>query len=378
MLILFSIPSTSAQPINLGFETGDLSGWSFQGSVEVLQASEFTPIITPPEGQYFVLLSTGPGDLNPAPDNGDLDGDGNDDYDVTILSQGFTSDAGTISFSWSWLTDEETYTAQEYDDIFLVRLDGVIILSGSVDKTPGQSPFTNIPTDDVAYSVDSSGGLTDQSYFGDGRSAFETFIYPISLGIHTIEFIVADAGDDGVDSGLLIDDFSAPFRSRTGQTTDSSEKPRADFLTREAVYDVGNGFLPGTSINIHIVNAIPWTAGMPIPSDISSDGINTVTTNPSGNLGPVMVWPATLTKGSYDIVFDADQNGQYDVGIDFVDHISLSGFTVSWLPTYSAAVGGFYASVNSFEVLLPYLALACILGVVATVLVKRNNTSNKS
>jgi len=27
---------------------------------------------------------------------------------------------------------------------------------------------------------------------------------------------------------------------------------------------------------------------------------------------------------------------------------------------------------------LPYLALACILGVVATVLVKRNNTSNKS
>ncbi|MCW4032065.1 MAG: hypothetical protein NWF08_01575, partial [Candidatus Bathyarchaeota archaeon] len=60
MLILFPIPSSYSQPINHGFETGDLSGWSSQGSVEVLQASEFTATITPPEGQYFVLLSTGP------------------------------------------------------------------------------------------------------------------------------------------------------------------------------------------------------------------------------------------------------------------------------------------------------------------------------
>ncbi|MCW4033133.1 MAG: choice-of-anchor L domain-containing protein, partial [Candidatus Bathyarchaeota archaeon] len=358
-----------SQPINHGFETGDLSGWSSQGSVEVLQASEFTATITPPEGQYFVLLSTGPDDLNPAPDNGDLDGNYNDDYDVTILSQTFTSDTGTISFSWSWLTDEETYTAQEYDDIFLVRLDGEVILSGSVDKTPVQSPFPNTSTDDVAYSVDSSGGSTDQSYFGDGRSVFENFLYPISQGTHTIEFIVADAGDDGVDSGLLIDNL----RSIMGQTTDSSGKPREDFLTREAVYAVGGGFLPGTSVNIYIVNHVVWADGMAIPFDVSSDGMNTVSINPSGGFGPIIVWPAPLTKGSYDIVFDANQNGQYDAGIDFVDHISLSGFTISGFPTYSAAVGGIVVHISKVRILAPWISIFSLFGliIVALILIKR-------
>ena len=356
-----------AQPTNSGFETGDLTGWTYQGSVEVLQASEFTPTIAPPEGQYFALLSTGPGDQSPAPDNGDLDGDGNDDFDITILSQTFTSETGTISFTWSWLTYEETIVHTQYDDFFLVRLDGEIILSGSVDRTPDQSPFPNILTDDVAYSVDSSGGLTDQSYFGDGKSAFETFLHPISSGTHTIEFIVADAGDDGVDSGLLIDNI----RSIMGQTTDSSGKPREDFLTRETVYAIGSGFLPGTFVNIYIINPNIWDDGKAIPSDVSGDGMNTVSVSSLGGFGPIIVWPTLLTIGSYDIVFDANQNGQYDAGIDFVDHISLSGFSVSGFPTYSTAVGGFYATVNSYKVLLPYLVLACFLGAVASVLIRR-------
>jgi hypothetical protein len=56
IVLALTFPSTNAQPTNSGFETGDLSEWSIQGSVEVLQSSEFTPAITPPEGQYFVLL----------------------------------------------------------------------------------------------------------------------------------------------------------------------------------------------------------------------------------------------------------------------------------------------------------------------------------
>jgi len=207
LVLTLTFPSAYAQPTNLDFETGDLTGWTTQGSIEVLQGSNIIPAIDPPEGQYFVLLSMGPGDQSPAPDNGDLDGDGNPDYDITILSQTFTSGTSTLSFSWSWLTYEETSVHAQYDDLFFVRLDGDVILSGSVDKPGEQSPFTNILTDDVAYSVDST-GLTDQSYFGDGRSAFNTFSYPLSSGTHTIEFIIADAGDDGVDSGLLIDGIS--------------------------------------------------------------------------------------------------------------------------------------------------------------------------
>ena len=204
IFLLVKVPSASAQPVNGGFETGDLTGWTTQGNVEALQASNFNPSITPPEGNYFALLSTGPGD-SPAPIDGDLDGDGSNDNDVTILSQTFTSGSGSLSFKWSWLTSET-----EGDDFFLVRLDGNTILSGSVDGVT-TSPFPDIPTDNIYYTV-TSPGPTDGTDFYEGTNGFQTYSIAISAGTHTIEFIVAedDAGDTYYDSGLLVDAFTAP------------------------------------------------------------------------------------------------------------------------------------------------------------------------
>ena len=160
-----------------------------------------------------MLLSNGPG-FSPAPDDtpySDMDGDGQSDNDLTIVRQTFTTSGGTLCFTWSWLTNEED-TKQIYDDIFYVLLDGNIILSGSVDKTPNQSSFPNIPTDDVAYTVTSSGS-TNNSYFGDGRSPFQEFCISISAGTHTIEFAVADQGNHVVDSGLIIDNVRIESQS---------------------------------------------------------------------------------------------------------------------------------------------------------------------
>ena len=42
----------------------------------------------------------------------------------------------------------------------------------------------------------------------------------------------------------------------------------------------------------------------------------------------------------------------------------------------SSVVGGFYAPINSFTVLLPYLALVGLLGIMVTVLVKRKRFRN--
>ena len=140
----------------------------------------------------------------------DLDENGENDYDIASLQQTFMLSAGevpaTLSFDWSFLTDEES---EEYDDLFMVTLGGIDILHGSV---PGNytaayiSPFEDVPDlDGQEYDV-SSPGPTDGSFFSSGRTDFQHFSHTISsAGTYTLEFLVADQSDSSVDSGLLVD-----------------------------------------------------------------------------------------------------------------------------------------------------------------------------
>jgi hypothetical protein len=102
-------------------------------------------------------------------------------------------------------------------------------------------------------------------------------------------------------------------------------------------------------VDVYIVSDRAWTDGDPIPPDVS--GVTeTVTTDSSGGLGPVEVWPRLLTVGEYDIVFDANQNGVYDALFDAVDDPNHPGFVVQPYP-----VGGVTAARSSAG-LLPLLA----------------------
>jgi hypothetical protein len=235
------VGADSTKIVNGGFESGDLSGWtvgSTNGTVEALQADNFIPVVSPPEGTWFALLTshsdneidgleglgsserTATGTIGFGNGGTDLDGNGVDDYDVASLQQIFVLSAGevpaTLSFDWSFFTDE---SSEEYDDFFMVTLGGTDILHGSV---PGAeeyfpvyllededyiSPFEDVPDlDGQAYNV-SSPGPTDGSTFDHGRTDFQHFSYNISsAGTYTLEFLVADQGDHAVDSGLLIDD----------------------------------------------------------------------------------------------------------------------------------------------------------------------------
>jgi hypothetical protein len=94
-------------------------------------------------------------------------------------------------------------------------------------------------------------------------------------------------------------------------------------------------------VNIYIVGDRTWTNGMAIPSDVSSDGVNTLHTTGAGSLGPANVWPPPLTDGGYDIVLDVNQNGIYNAGIDAVDNPNHPGFTVSSTCTDSDGDGFF-------------------------------------
>ncbi|HUV45650.1 MAG TPA: hypothetical protein VMW45_01095, partial [Dehalococcoidia bacterium] len=222
ILIALTLPMASqveASPgglVNGSFETGDLTGWTVDGlgaHVEVLQSSNFAPEIAPPEGSYSALLSTGPDEINSTP-GPDLDGNTYPDSDTATLSQTFTFLASeipaTLSFQWSFLTSEVTGPAVSYDDFFMVTLNEIDILHGSVPgATNFTSPFADVSAlDGTIYFVTSS-GLTDSSIYFDGRTAFQHFSYVINTpGTYTLKFLVADQYNHYGDSGLLIDDIN--------------------------------------------------------------------------------------------------------------------------------------------------------------------------
>ncbi len=223
---VLALAGAAAAQTNGGFENGVLAPWVAGGSagVEVLQATALNPSIAPPEGSFFALLSTGPGD-RPGDDAGDRDGNGVPEYDTTTLSYDFTtpSPGQALSLRWAFLTSEET-EQDPFDDILEVRVDGVTVLARSVRKPGGGSPFPDVPAaDGVARTVTSSGTTNGSSYV-DGASPFDQLCVVIATaGSHTLEVAVADQADQLVDSGVLIDDLRVPSTcAGTVQLTDTS------------------------------------------------------------------------------------------------------------------------------------------------------------
>ena len=157
--------------------------------------------------------------------------------------------------------------------------------------------------------------------------------------------------------------FNNTFVARpTGEATDSVGVGQDTYAIDETVYATGSGFTPNTDVDVYIVGDLAWTDGMAIPLDVSSDGMNTVPTDATGNLGPASVWPPPLTPGEYDMVFDANRNGVYDAATDVVDHPAHPGFVVQAPPV---PVGGVIVPVNSIELVLPYLGLAALAALAA-------------
>ena len=229
--------------VNGGFEAGPIggvpTGWTAGGTgrVEVLQLGNFTVTgsnnLTIPEGANLVLLSTGPG--NTGGGATDIDGNGTPEYDVVTLSQVIDAGAGgtVLSLKWAFLTAEAN-EALAFDDVFRVSVDGAPVLTGSVNKPGGSSPYPDTPPydpgagrryDGSSYTV-ASAGPTDGSVFGgtadDGFSGWNLFSVILSPGTHTLELLVADQNDAEFDSGLLIDDVSVVGGQNLFQLTDTA------------------------------------------------------------------------------------------------------------------------------------------------------------
>ena len=213
---------------NWGFESG-LAGWNTGGlanHVEVLTAANLSPGIATTEGTHYALLSTGAGVVNPA-NTPSLDvPDLTPDHDNSLLSTMFHLDTShvpaTLSFDWNMLTAEleaagllTPGTRPSLDDFFDVTLNGVSILSRSVNGVTG-SGYSDSPIFDQQGVKVTSPGSTNGSNFLDGQTGWNHFQFVITqAGDYTLKFQVADQGalplpiaQGDFDTGLLIDNVN--------------------------------------------------------------------------------------------------------------------------------------------------------------------------
>ena len=83
----------------------------------------------------------------------------------------------------------------------------------------------------------------------------------------------------------------------------------------------------GQTVTLYVVvDQTAWNDGDSL-TDVSADGAETLTLNPSGPQ-KVQIWAPPLVVGKYDIVMDANNNGVFDAGTDLVDSLLITGFNV--------------------------------------------------
>jgi len=125
-----------------------------------------------------------------------------------------------------------------------------------------------------------------------------------------------------------------------------------------------------------IADVVPddsWINGQDIPADVSG-GFDTVFVNLAGAFGPPppVVWPAPLTPGRYDVVFDANQNRTFDAGDGVDDAVKGTGFVVQSVP-----VGGIARYPNRFRLITPWIRLAALMAVAAAVVFRLRRQGNQ-
>ncbi len=112
-----------------------------------------------------------------------------------------------------------------------------------------------------------------------------------------------------------------------GNATDPTGLVKDVYLPSETVYATGSGFRPNSTVDIYIVSDRAWTNGDNVSGNVIFAVKKNVSTNVSGDIVPTEIWLNPI-PGEYDMFFDANQNGLFEVGVDVVDHPNHPGFIV--------------------------------------------------
>lgn len=230
-LFCFGLASLSQAQVNLGFESGDFTGWNHLGDTLVLGSGLGTG---PAEGNYDAFLATATdgsvnagvpvgiglasGVIEPSLQlaSGQLTGVGNGTAALTsAISQSINLVAGqTVSFQWDFLTNQTYYDGTNQsitpdagnNDFSFVSLSK----GGSATVTKLADTFYGYAADPSSPAgFDSGFTVTNVNNPLVSETGFHTFsVTAATSGSYLLGFGVTHAvgaSDNGINSGLLID-----------------------------------------------------------------------------------------------------------------------------------------------------------------------------
>jgi uncharacterized repeat protein (TIGR01451 family) len=121
------------------------------------------------------------------------------------------------------------------------------------------------------------------------------------------------------------------------------------YASGETVYATGSGFRPNSTVDIYILRDRAWANGDNVSDFFIFMVRKNVPTNAAGEIIAAEIWPNPI-PGEYDMFFDANQNGIFEVGVDAVDHPNHPGFIVQGAAAVLTPLG-----------LLALVGLLCII-----------------
>lgn len=136
------------------------------------------------------------------------------------------------------------------------------------------------------------------------------------------------------------------------ESSDGAATEVDEFTPVNTVYTYGSGFTESTNLNIYVVDhKDTWTIGDTL-TDVRSSPTASATDS-SGTLAVTQLW-VNPSPGKYDIIADANNNGQYDANeaIDSAD-VTINGTTGFFvLPEYTlGGLGALCALFGAFGVI---------------------------
>jgi len=270
-----------------------------------------------------------PGDLGPADH---VDGSWVDDDTPTLEFTQSDPDGNTVSYTIQ-IDDDDDFSS------------AAVGYTSELLPHPGATSFTvgQAEGDGLYTASDEGQTLPDSDYY----------------------WRVMSTDEHGVDGNWSVaNGGNIAFRLNTASEDGWASKDK--YHTEEDVRISGSGFPIGSDVDVYVVGDGKWLGGETI-ADYGIAATKTLTADGSGGIEGI-IWDAPLEIGEYDIVFDADRNGDYDEITDFVDDPNHPGFTV-----VKHIVGGTVYPVDKTAILLPWLGLgiALILAAGGSILIRR-------